>query len=43
MNNYKGVFYKETKEKNYYEGGAHFKYKDLYEVLLLLGGTLPTS
>jgi hypothetical protein len=43
MNNYKGVFYKESKEKNYFEGGAHFKYKDLYEVLLLLGGTLPTS
>lgn len=41
MNNYKGVFYKETNEKKFYEGGAHFRYKDLYEILLFLGGVLP--
>ena len=37
MNNngieYKGIFYNETKEKRYYEGGAHFKYKQLFSVL----------
>ena len=43
MNNYKGIFYNETNEKNYYEGGAHFKYKDLYEVLLFLSRTSPMS
>jgi hypothetical protein len=30
---YKGIFYNETKEKRYYEGGAHFKYKQLYSIL----------
>lgn len=29
MNNYKGIFYKEEKEKKYFEGGAHFKYSEL--------------
>lgn len=29
MLNYKGIFYKEEKEKKFYEGGAHFKYSDL--------------
>ena len=33
---YKGVFYNEHKEHKYYEGGAHFKYKDLYYKLLNL-------
>ena len=40
MNNmileYKGVFYNEHKERKYYEGGAHFKYKDLFSKLLSL-------
>ena len=30
---YKGIFYNETNEKRYYEGGAHFKYKHLYAIL----------
>ena len=30
MYNYKGIFYKEEKEKKYYEGGAHFKYSELF-------------
>ena len=38
MDNYKGFFYKNNKEQKYYEGGAHFKYKDLYEILLILEG-----
>ena len=29
MYNYKGIFYKEEKEKKYYEGGAHFSYSEL--------------
>ena len=41
MDNYKGIFYNETKDQNYYEGGAHFRYKDLYEMLSILGGILP--
>ena len=34
MLNYKGIFYKEEKEKKYYEGGAHFKYLDLVNRLI---------
>ena len=41
MDNYKGFFYNNNKEQKYFEGGAHFKYKDLYQMLLLLGGILP--
>ena len=33
MYNYKGIFYKEEKEKKFYEGGAHFKYSDLVFML----------
>ena len=33
MNNYKGLFYNEKTKKLYYEGGAHFKYKDLVREL----------
>ena len=33
MYNYKGIFYKEEKEKIYYEGGAHFSYLDLVSEL----------
>ena len=40
MDNYKGIYYKETKEQKYYEGGAHFPYKVLFNILLKLGGTL---
>ena len=36
MDNYKGLYYKESKEQRYYEGGAHFSYEELYEVLLYL-------
>ena len=41
MENYKGVYYNETKEQKFYEGGAHFKFKDLYNMLKKLGGILP--
>ena len=40
MENYKGIYYNDTKEQKYYEGGAHFKYKFLYNVLLSLGGVV---
>ena len=33
MINYKGLFYKEESKKRYYEGGAHFKYIDLFRAL----------
>lgn len=33
MINYKGLFYKEDTKKHYYEGGAHFRYKDLVKAL----------
>ena len=33
MINYKGLFYKEDSKKPNYEGGAHFKYKDLVRAL----------
>ena len=31
LNEYKGIFYKDNKEHKFYEGGAHFKYKELYK------------
>ena len=40
MENYKGFYYKESKSKKYFEGGAHFRYKDLFKILLSLGGTI---
>ena len=38
MDNYKGFFYAKNKEQKYFEGGAHFKNKDLYEILSFLSG-----
>ena len=40
MENYKGIYYYESKEKNFYEGGAHFRYKDLFKALISLGGMI---
>ena len=34
--NYKGIFYNNDNKKNYYEFGAHFQYKELFNKLLLL-------
>ena len=36
MDNYKGLYYKESKEQRFYEAGAHFSYIELYEILLYL-------
>ena len=35
LNEYKGIFYNENEEdeQKYYEGGAHFKYYELYDIL----------
>lgn len=33
MEEYKGIYYNENAEQPYYEGGAHFKYNELYEIL----------
>ena len=40
MDNYKGIYYNESKDPKIFEGGAHFRYKDLYNILLSLGGQL---
>ncbi len=31
--NYKGIYYNDNTEEQYYEGGAHFKYSDLFNRL----------
>lgn len=36
MEEYKGIFYNDNSEKKYYEGGAHFKYKDLVRELTFI-------
>jgi hypothetical protein len=36
MEEYKGIYYGDTTEQNFYEGGAHFKYIDLYRKLEIL-------
>ena len=41
MDNYKGIYYNETKKQKYFEHGAHFRYKDLFKYLLSLGGIIP--
>lgn len=33
MQEYKGLYYNDNTEQQYYEGGAHFRYKDLYQIL----------
>ena len=35
---YKGIYYGESKQQKFFEGGAHFKYSDLYRQLELLRG-----
>lgn len=30
---FKGIYYNESKEQMYFEGGAHFRYKDLFHIL----------
>lgn len=38
MEDYKGIYYNnnDDDEQNFYEGGAHFRYKDLYDILFQL-------
>jgi len=33
MEEYKGIYYGDESERKYYEGGAHFKYINLYKIL----------
>jgi hypothetical protein len=40
INDYKGQYYKENSEKKYYEGGAHFSYKELYKRLIEISKVL---
>ena len=42
VDNYKGVYFgNDTNEQQFYEGGAHFKYIDLYSILENLLLTMP--
>ncbi len=41
--NYKGIFYKEETEQRYFEGGAHFQFKDLCRRLEKLFYALSTD
>ena len=36
MNEYKGIYYGNSNEHHFYEGGAHFKYIELYRRLEIL-------
>ena len=36
MNEYKGIYYGNSNEHHYFEGGAHFKYIELYRRLEIL-------
>ena len=42
-NNYKGIYFENSKEQDFYEGGAHFKYKSLVKALNDLLLTLPSQ
>ncbi len=33
MEEYKGIYYNDNTEQQFYEGGAHFKYQELYIIL----------
>jgi len=33
MEEYKGIYYNDNAEQIYYEGGAHFKYIELFKIL----------
>jgi len=33
MEEYKGLYYNDNTEQQFYEGGAHFRYKDLCQIL----------
>ena len=37
MQEYKGIYYGETNEQHFYEGGAHFKYikKEMYLLMII--------
>ena len=40
MDNYKGIYYNDSKDRRFFEGGAHFRYKDLFNLLISIGGVL---
>lgn len=33
MADYKGIYYNNDSSEKYFEGGAHFRYKQLYKIL----------
>lgn len=33
MAEYKGIYYDDNSKEKYFEGGAHFRYKQLYKIL----------
>ena len=36
MQEYKGIYYGDENEQKFYEGGAHFKYEALWQILELI-------
>ena len=43
MAEYKGIYYNDKKDVRFFEGGAHFRYKDLVRVLESLGGKIQST
>ena len=43
MSDYKGIYYNDKKTPQYFEGGAHFRYKDLYFILQSLLSSNPST
>lgn len=41
ITNFKGIYYTEKENQRYFEGKAHFSYKELVKVLELLHSSLP--
>lgn len=36
INEFKGIYYNDNKQQKFFEGGAHFSYKELYHLLEIL-------
>ena len=43
MENYKGIYFGTNTEQKSFEGGAHFRYKELYRELKILYENLPNE
>jgi hypothetical protein len=43
ITNFKGIYYTEKENQRFFEGKAHFSYKELFKVLELLYASLPAD